>query len=192
MRYKPQHKEETHQRIVEVASKEFRTRGFEGVGIAKLMGALDLTHGGFYAHFPDKEELVAEACVVALDQSLETMLAALRAGGFPAMLDYYLSEGHRDHPALGCPLPALTAEVARRPSSSREAFTETLSDIYKAVAEHMPGQTPAHKFEKVSVLFASMVGAVSLARAVSDPVLSKTILRTTREHLLHFIEEGSS
>ena len=189
MRYKQEHKEETHRRIVESASREFRSHGFEGVGIANLMGGLNLTHGGFYAHFADKEDLVAESLALALNQSLEAMLAALEAGGLTAMLDFYLSEDHRDHPALGCPLPALVAEVARRPSSSREVFTEKLSEIYNAIAEHMPGLTHAHKFEKVSVMFASMVGAMSLARAVSDPVLSKTMLRSTRDHLLSFIEE---
>jgi TetR/AcrR family transcriptional repressor of nem operon len=190
MRYKPEHKEETHRRIVEAAAKEFRAHGFEGVGIAKLMGALELTHGGFYAHFADKEDLVAEACIVALDQSLENMLAGLESQGFPAVLDYYLSEDQRDHPASACMLPALAAEVARRPSTSRQAFTAKLSEIYNAIAKYMPGQTHERKFEKVSVMFASMVGAMSLARAVSDPVLSKAILRSTREHLLRFIEAG--
>ena len=189
MRYKPEHKEGTHRRIIETASKEFRTHGFEGVGIAKLMRALELTHGGFYAHFEDKEALVAEASVVALEQSLEAMLAGLKADGFPAVLDYYLSEEQRDAPASACMLPSLAAEVARRPAPTREAFTGKLSEVFSAIAEHMPGQTPAHRLEKVTVLFASMVGAMSLARAVSDPALSKTILHSTREHLLRFVEE---
>ena len=184
MRYKPQHKEETRRRIVEAASKEFRAHGFEGIGIAKLMGALNLTHGGFYAHFLDKEDLADEALALALSQSLETMLAALESGGFPAMLDYYLSAGHRDHPALGCPLPALAAEVARRSVSSREAFTGRLSEILDAVAEHMPGETLSQRRAKVRFLFAAMSGAVSLARAVSDPDMSRAILEDTREYLL--------
>ena len=191
MPYKPEHKEKTHRRIVEAASKEFRTDGFEGIGIAKLMGVLELTHGGFYAHFADKEALVAEASVAALDQSLETMLGVLESGGFPALLDYYLSEGHRDHPALGCPLPALSAEVARRPASSRDAFTKKLSEVFQSIAEQMPGRTPALKTEKVIVMLSAMVGAISLARAVSDPVLSKTILHSARTYLLPFIEEAN-
>ena len=187
MRYKPQHKEETHQKIVEAASKQFRTHGYEGVGIPKLMGALNLTHGGFYAHFADKEELVAEASVDALDQSLDAMLAGLKSSGFPAVLDYYLSEEQRDHPEAACMLPSLSAEMARRPASSRAAFTKKLAEVFAAMAEYMPGPTPARKAENVNVLFAAMVGAVSLARAVSDPEMSRDILRSTREHLLHFI-----
>ncbi len=192
MPYTPEHKEKTHRRIVESASKEFRTHGFEGVGIAKLMGTLRLTHGGFYAHFADKEGLVAEASAAALDQSVEMMLGALKAGGFPVMLDYYLSEEHRDNPALGCPLPTLTAELARHTEPVREAFTKRLFEAFHAIAEYMPGHTQAQKLEKVSVMFASMVGAMSLARAVSDPVLSKIILRSAQEHLLQFIEEAKN
>ena len=192
MPYRPEHKEKTHRRIVDSAAGEFRTHGFEGVGIAKLMGALELTHGGFYAHFADREALVAEACVAALDQSREALIAGLAAGGFPAVITYYLSEEQRDHPASACLLPSLAAEVARRPVSSRDAFTERLSEIFHELAVHMPGQTPAQRFEKVCVLFSSMVGAMSLARAVSDPVMSRTLLHTTREQLLRFIAEAES
>ena len=192
MRYKPEHKEATHRRIVEAASKEFRVHGFEGVGIPKLMGTLGLTHGGFYAHFRDREDLVAEAGVAALDQSLDAMLAGLKSSGFPAVLDYYLSEEQRDHPEGACMLPSLSAEMARHPASSRAAFTDKLAEVFAAMAEYMPGPTPARKAENVSVLFAAMVGAVSLARAVSDPEMSRDILRSTREHLLHFINEAQS
>lgn len=100
------------------------------------------------------------------------------------MLDFYLSTGHRDNPALGCPLPSLTAEVARHPASSREAFTAKLTQVFNSVAEYMPGQTPEQKRANVYALFAAMAGAVSLARAVSDLHLSSDILQATRENLL--------
>ncbi|HEY9802387.1 MAG TPA: TetR/AcrR family transcriptional regulator [Leptolyngbyaceae cyanobacterium] len=192
MRYKDEHKLETHRRIVESASKEFRIHGFEGVGIAKLMGTLNLTHGGFYAHFADKEELVAESFALALNQSLDAMLVALEAGGFPAMLDFYLSEEHRDYPALGCPLPALSAEVARRSPSTRKVFAEKLSEVFDAIAKHLPQTIYSQKRAKVSFMFAAMTGALSLARAVPDPNLSKTILESTREYLLNLVKEEIS
>ena len=192
MRYKPEHKAETHRKIVESASQEFRTHGFEGVGIAKLMGGLDLTHGGFYAYFADKEDLVAESLALALNQSLEAMLAGLESGGLTAMLDFYLSEGHRDQPDLGCPLPALAAEVARRSPSSRSVFTKKLAETFDAIAEYLPGTTHSQKLAKVSFLFSAMAGAVSLARAVSDPSLSKAILESTREQLVNLFGEEPS
>ena len=189
MRYKPEQKEETHQKILELASKEFRAHGFEGVGIAKLMTALGLTHGGFYAHFAEKEDLVAESLLLALSQSLDSMLATLEAGGLTAMVDLYLSEAHRDESALGCPLPALAAEVARRSPSLRTTFTEKLSQTFDTIAEHIPGTTSSQKQAKVQFMFAAMAGAVSLARATSDPSLSKSILESTRNHLIHLFQE---
>jgi TetR/AcrR family transcriptional repressor of nem operon len=189
MRYKPEHKEETHRRIVETASQEFRAQGFEGVGIAKLMSVLNLTHGGFYAHFADKEALVAEASVLALDQSLDYMRAAFEQGGFPAVFSYYLSEGHRDHPTLGCPLPTLSAEVARHSLPMREEFTKKLMEVFETLAAQMPGQTLAEKRASVYAMFSTMVGAILLARAVSDNQLSKAILTSTHHQLLSLINE---
>lgn len=191
MRYKPEHKDETRKRIVESASKQFRAHGFEEVGVAKLMGNLNLTHGGFYAHFADKEELVAEASTFALEQSLEMMLSALRAGGFPAMLEMYLSEGHRDHPAEGCPLPALSGDIARHSASTREAFTKKLNELFDAVSDCMPGQTRQEKRAKFYAVLSSLMGAVALARAVSDTELSKAILGSVREELLDLIEKAN-
>ncbi|MBC8137490.1 MAG: TetR/AcrR family transcriptional regulator [Fibrella sp.] len=189
MRYKPEHKEETRRRIVASAAKEFRTHGFESVGIANLMGALNLTHGGFYAHFADKEGLVAESVTLALKENLAVMLPGLKSGGLPALITYYLSEEHRDQPFSGCPLPALAAEIARRPPASRDAFTEELSEVFDAVALHMLGDTDEQRRASVCFLFASMAGAVSMARAVSDDGLSKTILESAREHLLRLFPE---
>ncbi len=190
MRYKPDHKEETHQRIVEHAAKEFRTHGFESVGIVSLMGALNLTHGGFYAHFTDKEGLVTESVTLALRQNREILLAALKSGGMNALIDHYLSEVHRDNPFLGCPLPALATEIARRSPESRDAFTKELSEFFDAIVPYMAGASDDQKRANVHFLFAAMAGAVSMARAVSDAHLSRNILESTREHLVHlFVNE---
>ena len=189
MRYKPEQKEETHRRIVEAASREFRAHGFEGIGIAELMHSLGLTHGGFYAHFADKEALVGEATVFALEASLRARLKDFAEGGLARLLDTYLGEYHRDHPEVGCPLPTISAEVARRPPSSRERFTAKLTELLDGFAAGMPGATLESKQQKAKVLLASMVGAISLARAVSDPELSSSILDAAHEHLLAFAAE---
>ena len=184
MRYKENHKEETHKKIVEMAAREFRTRGFDGIGIGPLMSQLKLTNGGFYAHFEDKENLIAEAMSSALEQSLGYIVQALEQGGITSLINYYTSDIHRDNPGWGCPLPSLTAEEARRPIQSRESFTRDYSRIIETVVPYVSGDTLEQRAEKVHALFTSLIGAVSLARAVSDPVLSDRILRATREHLI--------
>ena len=151
------------------------------------MSLLQLTHGGFYAHFGDKEDLIVEAMSEALEQSLGYIVQALEQGGIPALINHYTSELHRDNPALGCPLPSLTAEEARRPLGTRESFTTEYNKIIETVTEYVSGATREERIEKVEVMFASLIGAVSLARAVSDAAMSDRILRSTREHLIQYM-----
>ena len=49
------------ERVLDAASTLFRKHGFDGVGVADIMKAAGLTHGGFYGQFASKEDLAAEA-----------------------------------------------------------------------------------------------------------------------------------
>lgn len=187
MRYKEDHKEQTHKKIVETASREFRTQGFDGIGIARLMSLLQLTHGGFYAHFKDKEDLTIEAMSWALDESLHYMIDALERGGIRSLIEFYLSDSHRDNPSYGCPLPTLSAEEARQSITSRESFTQKYSEIVNIICKYVQGKTVEQREEKVLFMFASLTGALALARAVSDAKVSDRILATTKEHLIAFL-----
>src|SRR5258707_8674779 len=98
---------QTRKRIVTAASEEFRKNGIVATGLNDLMRAAGLTHGGFYKHFASKDQLVAEACAEALKTILEMLAAAASEKGAAA----YLSTGHRDNPATGCPLSATGSEL---------------------------------------------------------------------------------
>lgn len=184
MRYNAEHKAATHKRIVAKAAEEFRLHGLEGVGIAPLMGALGLTHGGFYAHFDDKDALVEEAAALGMEQSLARIKAAMEAappgGRIQAVLDLYLSPGHRDHPEVGCPAPALGAELARRPEPVRRRFGQVLEEVIDQLATAIPGETRQQRRTRATALFSGLVGAVLLSRSVSDGRLSEAILRSAR------------
>lgn len=184
MRYKEHHKEQTHQQIVERASQEFRSHGFVGIGIAKIMSMLHLTHGGFYAHFKDKEDLIDQAMAFALDQSLAMISTALDRGGVQALIEYYLSEMHRDHVAYGCPLTSLTEDQARRSPASRAKFEQKYLEVVARVASSLPGESSQERQERAHYLMATLSGAVALARAVQDPVQSTHILKATKEYLI--------
>ena len=188
MRYSSDRKEQTHRRIVESASRQFRAGGIDAVGVAPLMKALDLTHGGFYAHFADKEALVGEAVRFALEESGTQIRESLETGGVPAMLELYLGEGHRTHPEHGCPLPTLAAEVARRPGPTRETFSEGVGELVEAIADHLSGESPLRRRADAEAMLAAMAGAVALARAVSDPDLGRSILESIRALLLRVAE----
>src|SRR5262245_6763895 len=117
MSWPREHKARTRQKIVEAAAAEFRAGGVAGVRLEDVMARAGLTHGGFYAHFSSKEDLLREALEHASRQTVETLsrpLAALRAEDrLPAVIDTYLSPGHVAHPERGCPLAALGSELAR-------------------------------------------------------------------------------
>lgn len=190
MRYKPDHKQTTHKSIVEKAAAEFKGHGFEAVGIAGLMGKLKLTHGGFYSHFDDKENLIAEATVYALNESMNRLVAILKTDGLGAMIDHYLSEGHRDHPELGCPLASLSAEVARRPPSTRAAYASALSQLIEAIGEFLPAPTPLERRACATHLLAAMAGGLSMARATKETDLSTTILDGVRAELQRLVRSN--
>ena len=108
---------QNRERIVQTAAQLFRERGFDGIGVADLMKAAGLTHGGFYGHFSSKEDLIAEASARALMGSLALFVkVAERAPRDPlsAVADAYLTSRHRDKPGEGCVLAALGPDVSRQ------------------------------------------------------------------------------
>src|SRR3954468_7509905 len=107
---------ETRKRIVAAAAAEFRKNGIVATGLADLMKAAGLTHGGFYKHFESKDQLVAEACAEA-GRALGERVSANASKGEPVAS--YLSARHRDDPAGGCPLAALGTELARCDGKTR-------------------------------------------------------------------------
>lgn len=175
------------ERIVEVAAKLFRERGFEGVAVADLMKEAGLTHGGFYGHFASKDALAAEACEHALDRSIETwrkLLESTRDAPLAAILDQYLTGKHRDHPGQGCLFAALAADISRHQNPTlRRVVTERLRQMVHALSGLVTGASRQARRRKALAQLSGMIGAMVLARAVDDPGLSEEILSATRATL---------
>ncbi|HEU0025871.1 MAG TPA: TetR family transcriptional regulator [Ktedonobacterales bacterium] len=178
------HKARTRTRIIEAAARAFRERGVETVAIADVMRAAGLTHGGFYAHFPSKDALVAEATTRGLRDSRRAFVADAADASPDAplreIIRRYVSRYHRDHPAEGCAMPALAAEIAREPGEIRHAFTTALEEFVTQLADYVPDATPGARRDAALALASGMAGAVALARAVDDPDLSDRILLAAR------------
>lgn len=173
---------ENRERIIEVASKLFRERGFDGVGVADLMKSAGLTHGGFYGNFESKDDLILQACTRALEKSLDTLKQAVEHGGKDALnviATTYLSPTHRDHPGEGCALAALGAEVARNSSPVRTAFTKSIRSAVEMLTQIVTGRSTRAKRERSLAVYSSLIGALVLSRAVDDPELSAEILQAT-------------
>ncbi|MEO5822136.1 MAG: TetR/AcrR family transcriptional regulator [Vicinamibacteraceae bacterium] len=167
------------ERIVETAAELFRERGFEGIGVADLMKAAGLTHGGFYGHFASKEDLIAEASARALMRSLADFgKVAERAPGDPlsAVADTYLTSRHRDNPGTGCLLAALGPDVSRQGPAVRRSVTDYVRGAVDLLTTMVQGKSNAARRQKALGTYATLVGTMVMARAVDDRALSQEIL----------------
>src|SRR5690348_16853685 len=132
MRVSRERAAENRERIVETAARLFRERGFEGIGVADLMKAASLTHGGFYGHFESKDDLAAEACTRALERSAndwDAVIARDAEDSLAAIGASYLSGKHRDRAGAGCLIAALGSDVSRQSSPVRRAVTKGLEAL---------------------------------------------------------------
>lgn len=171
-------KQATHERVVNIAAQRFCERGLEGVSIADLMKEAGLTHGGFYKHFDSREQLVSEALTAAFNRSKATPRRTLET-----LLTQYLSTEHRDAPGAGCAVGALVNDIGRSEAGARDLYTQKLLANIDGIARLLGSEDHAKRAEAI-VLFSAMVGAIGLARAVSDEGLSQEILDTVRDAFL--------
>jgi TetR/AcrR family transcriptional repressor of nem operon len=197
LRYEKGHKEQTHKRVLDIAGARFRANGIEGTGIAGLMAEAGLTHGGFYAHFKSKDDLVREALSTAHAHSRETWAAEAEAArerggdGLEAIVRQYLRTAHRDQPEAGCSVATLAPEVARNDLKTRETMADAASEIVAIIAAELPSSFPGEKAtETAYAIFGLMIGTLQLARVTTDPAISEAILRSGREAALRLAREG--
>jgi len=179
MRVSREKSAETRERILDVAARLFREKGFDGIGLADIMKAAGLTHGGFYKHFGSKDDLEAQATGVALATVAaywSRLIERAAARPLSALTDEYLSPRHRDDPGTGCALAALGPDVARQGERVRSAFTAGLEPFLQLLSSAIPGRSKAVRRRQAITTIAEMIGALILARAVDDPALSDEIL----------------
>jgi len=186
MRYDASHKEETRKRILASASQTIRLKGPDGVGVAKLMSEAGLTHGGFYAHFKSKEDLVAQTITEMFETTLIHLTRTLANGtpsqGLRLYIDLYLGRDHRDHPETGCPMAALSGDVARMDAAGKRAFGRGLSMMHQVITEHLE-QIEPKSVDTASLaksLTSEMAGALAMARATFDDEQAESILASSR------------
>jgi TetR/AcrR family transcriptional repressor of nem operon len=174
---------ENRARIVRTAGRLFRERGFDGIGVADLMKAAGLTHGGFYGHFASKDALAAESLAEALKGSKarwQQRAAESPDAPLAALVDYYLSDQHRDARALSCPVAALASETSRQSDAVRKSFGDGVEGLVEVLSEAMPETDPEDRRQSALVAFSAMVGSVMLSRAVGDQTLADEFLQASR------------
>jgi TetR/AcrR family transcriptional repressor of nem operon len=188
MRYDEDHKRKTREKVLRAAARTIRAEGPDRVGVAAIMAEAGLTHGGFYAHFGSKDELVAEAIRQMFEEAGERRRASIEgktpAEGFRDYIKFYLSRAHRDGRGAGCPLTALATDIPRLPEAARAVFGDGVERMTASLVELLDGIGWPEPEAAAGALLSEMVGAVSLARSVVDPAQSDRILMTARTDIL--------
>lgn len=180
MRYEKGRKDASRRRIMEVAAERFRSEGIAASGLAAIMSDAGLTNGAFYPHFQSKAELVRECMASALEDQSHRLQDIFAAGGLEAVLERYLSAEHRDNPGNGCVAAALLPEIARQPAETRSLFASRFLSLVQQMASSLPPQTRDSEGVALGV-YATLIGALQLARATRGTALSDRILAAGAE-----------
>ena len=187
MRYEPEHKTRTRDRIVRNAARKLRAEGLSGPGVQSVMKASGLTVGGFYKHFRSKDELLADAIAQGFSEFSDTVYSSLqkvpREDRWKEVVRWYLSPEHCDHPDTGCPVVALAPEIARAKLSIRKRMAGLMKGLTDRWAEFMPGVTTRERERNFFVIFSAMAGAVAVARLFPEPADRQRVLDSARDHL---------
>jgi TetR/AcrR family transcriptional regulator, transcriptional repressor for nem operon len=181
MRVSKEKAAENRDRILKAASRLMRERGISGVGVDALTEAAGMTHGSLYSQFGSKERLVEEAVADAIAAKGQELRETSTLSDY---VSEYLSAAHRDEPGSGCPFAALGCEISRLSQGPRERFTAGVKGMAGWLSARMgSGIKQRQRDDEALATLAALVGALVLARAVSDPKLSDDILRSTRKRL---------
>jgi TetR/AcrR family transcriptional repressor of nem operon len=178
--------EENRQTVINVASRLFRERGFDGIGLKDLMKAAGLTQGAFYKQFASKDDLAAQASKRAMESATHRWAAATAAkpeDPLGAVIAFYLSMGHRAERMDGCPVVALGAEAARQGSDVKASFETGIREYLEMLDSWVGAADGKEPGRKAMAILSTMVGAVLLSRAVNDPDLARGFLEAAADQV---------
>ena len=188
MRYHPEHKAEIHRKIVKDAARRVRAEGLTGSAVSAVMRDTGLTHGGFYKHFENKDELLIEALSEAFREIADHLAEAAKDArpgiGWKAIVKTYLSPEHMDRAEWECPLAALGSELARGDPAMKARIFGELAKYRSRMLPFMPGRRTADKERAFFAIFSTMIGAIELARVLPEPAMRASVLRSARDFLL--------
>jgi len=188
VRYRPEHKLEIHQKIVKDASRRVRAEGLNGAAVSAVMKDAGLTHGGFYKHFGSKDDLLLESLREGFREIKDTLAHAAEQSppgeAWKEIVRTYLSLELCDHRERGCPMAALSPELARADKRMKPQIVAELVNYKSRMLPFMPGQRTADKERAFFVIFSTMIGAVEIARILPDRAMREKVLAGTRDFLL--------
>jgi len=181
MSYSPAHKQKTRQKILDAAGKLFKAKGYDATGIDAVMAEAGLTRGGFYAHFTNKEDLFASIVLPQNTDLLSPPETADHHVQLKQIFDYYLGASHRDNPPEGCPLPALSSDIARRGGPARNRYRAIFKGFWKIISHNLEIDHKETREENAKAILSMMIGGVVVSRALGKGVQSQQVLDACRK-----------
>lgn len=176
---------ESRQKIIEAAAIRIRTEGVEGASVAKVMSDAGLTHGGFYAHFKNKSDLLKAALENSLIETRQLWVQNNKKipwiRRIAKLARRYLTIQHRDTLENSCSLAALVTDAARGDKELKESYQHELQKSLSAICGTEFSSATLEQQEEALAFMALMVGGLSLSRAVADEELSKQILKACKK-----------
>ncbi|KJZ39504.1 MULTISPECIES: TetR/AcrR family transcriptional regulator [Pseudomonas] len=162
--------------ILTAASRLYREKGIDGIGIGELSRSVGLTHGGFYGQFPGgKEQLASEAVSRTFESNIQDWQ---NAKSIPALIEGYLTQSHMDNWTEGCPIPALAADVARTGGTVSSSFTKGVERLIETLMVLVEGENHEEKYKESLRILSAIAGAMLIARALDKPELSQQVLQS--------------
>ncbi len=188
VRYRPEHKLEIRRKIVKDASRRVRAEGLNGAAVSAVMKDAGLTHGGFYKHFGSKDDLLLESLREGFREIEDTLAQAAEHSppgeAWKQIVRTYLSLELCDHPERGCPLAALSPELARADKRMKPQIAAELVNYKSRMQPFMPGERAADKERAFFAIFSTMIGAVEIARMLPDRAMREKVLANARDFLM--------
>ena len=176
-------KAKSHDRILDIAAARIREAGLDAINLTELMQAAGLTHGGFYRHFTSRGDLIGQALARAFADGEAHSAAATGDHTLRSKINSYLSRSHRDEPARGCAIAALAGDIARADTDARALLADRLEASAGEIGGALSAESATARREALAIM-STLVGALTLSRAVSDPAFSNEILQSARESIL--------
>ncbi len=181
MRYKPEQKEQTLERIVAAAGRSFKKSGYNGVGVDGLAKEAGVTSGAFYGHFPSKKAAFKQAIVSEMNElssGIESLKESYGENWWAEFAKFYMGQKRTCDLSESCALQSLTPEIGRSDEDIRALFESQLLKI-KKLASSKYGE------DETWATLAMLIGGVTLARAVKDEGLSHEIATAIQSAAAH-------
>ena len=170
------------------ASRRIRVEGLNGAAVAAVMKDAGLTHGGFYKHFGSKDDLLLESLHEGFREIGDMLVQAAEQSPhgeeWRGIVNTYLSLEFCEHPERGCPLAALSPELARADKRMKPQIVAELVKYKSRMTPFMPGHRIKDKERAFFAIFSTMIGAVEIARMLPDRAMREKVLVNARDFLL--------